>query len=65
MSQRMFRRNATSRDRELVAVPIDRAAGTELMGRTRLRIGIRIKPAPPPQIVLRRNAATAMTNRTI
>jgi len=48
-----------------VAVPIDRAAGTELMGRTRLRIGIRIKPAPPPHIVLRRNAATAMTNRKI
>ena len=47
MSQRMRRQNGASRDTEFVAVPIERAAGTVLTGRTWLRIGITITPAPP------------------
>jgi len=58
MSQRILRRNAISLETEFVAVPIESAAGTELTGRTRLRMGIKITPAPPPQTVLSRNAAT-------
>jgi len=60
MSQRMLRRNATNRDTALVAVPIESAAGTALAGSTWPRIGIKITPAPPPQTVLSRNAATAV-----
>lgn len=44
------------RDTELLAVPMDNAAGTCTMGKNLLSIGMSINPAPPPHIALMPNA---------
>ena len=64
ISQQIFFLKATSREAELVNVPIDKAAGTELTGSIRPRTGISINPAPPPQITLIENAKK-LTKNTI
>lgn len=44
------------RDTELVKVPIVKEKGTTELGINRLRTGIKIRLAPPPQIALIQNA---------
>lgn len=50
-------------DAELVKVPIVKENGTTELGNKRLRIGIKIRLAPPPQIALIQNAKIVPKNK--
>lgn len=50
---------------ELEKVPIDKAAGTCEIGIRAPKIGIKSKPAPPPQIALNENANRAQRKMII
>ena len=56
---------AAIREAELVKVPIVKENGTTDVGIIKLRIGISIKLAPPPQIALIQNATIAPKNNNI
>ncbi|RTZ46604.1 hypothetical protein EJ377_21225 [Chryseobacterium arthrosphaerae] len=56
--------NTAIRDAELVNVPIVREKGTNDAGSSKLRTGIRIRLAPPPQIALIQNASTVPPNNS-
>lgn len=53
------------RDTELVNVPIVRENGTTEAGNKRLRIGIKMRLAPPPQMALSQNAKMVPKNNKI
>lgn len=52
------------RDTELVKVPIVKEKGTTELGINRLRTGIKIRLAPPPQIALIQNARIVPKNKS-
>ncbi|GGF10528.1 hypothetical protein GCM10010984_29530 [Chishuiella changwenlii] len=52
-------------DTELVNVPIVSEKGTTDVGNSKLRIGISIRLAPPPQIALNQNAKIVPVNNNI
>ena len=53
----------TIRETELATVPVVSVNGTTEAGSMRFRTGIRTRLAPPPQMALIQNAATAPKNR--
>ena len=55
--------NTTTRDAELVKVPIVREKGTTVDGKIKFNIGIITKLAPPPQIELIQKAKIVPRNR--
>lgn len=63
--QQTFFLKKTNLEAELVNVPMDIAAGTWTIGNIRPRIGISIRPAPPPQMALIENAIKLTINMII
>lgn len=55
--------NTAILEAELVKVPIVREKGTNDVGNSRFKIGIRIRLAPPPQIALIQNASIVPANK--
>ncbi len=52
MCQRMDLKKTIKREAELLKVPMLKAAGICVLGKMAPKIGIRMSPAPPPQMAL-------------